>query len=283
MTAGPRLRLGISTCLTGERTRYDAGHKYDPCLLEILGPYAEWVPVCPEVEVGLPVPREPMRLEGPPDSPRLMTHHTRQDLTERMGTWAKRRVGELGALGLDGFILKSRSPSCGLFAVPVYDDQGCQTGEGRGLFAAELVRQLSLLPVEEEGRLYAPDRRDNFIERAFAWRRLRGLLQEGPTPGALVAFHTAHKMVLLAHSGPTIAWAAWWPGPALLIRGHSPLATPACSCRLSRCRPPLAGTSTSSTCWAFWGRPDPRRQGRAPGGNRDYRQGACRCWCPPLC
>jgi uncharacterized protein YbgA (DUF1722 family) len=129
-----------------------------------------------------------------------MTHHTRQDLTERMGTWAKRRVGELGALGLDGFILKSRSPSCGLFAVPVYDDQGCQTGEGRGLFAAELVRQLPLLPVEEEGRLYAPDRRDNFIERAFAWRRLRGLLQEGPTPGALVAFHTAHKMVLLAHS-----------------------------------------------------------------------------------
>lgn len=193
-------RLGISACLMGERVRYDGGHKHDPFLTQTLGHFVEWVPVCPEVEVGLGIPREPMRLEGDPAVPRLLTLKSRIDLTERMQEWAARRVEELAALDLHGFVFKSNSPSSGLHRVPVYAADGMPAREGRGLFAATFVRRFPLLPVEEEGRLNDPRLRENFIERVFAWHRWLETTRDKPTAGGLVCFHTAHKLSLLAHS-----------------------------------------------------------------------------------
>ena len=103
-----KIKLGISTCLLGENVRFDGGHKLDRFLTDTLGQYVEYVPVCPEVECGLPVPRESMHLEGDPDSPRLVTSRTKQDMTEKMVNWARRRVDELEKEGLMGFIFEER-------------------------------------------------------------------------------------------------------------------------------------------------------------------------------
>ncbi|MHB0876519.1 MAG: YbgA family protein [Anaerolineae bacterium] len=194
-TTFARLRLGISACLLGERVRYDGGHKYDPFVVAIFGPYVEWVAVCPEAEAGLGVPREPMRLVGDPTQPRLVTIRTGVDLTERMRAWAEER-----AAGLDGFVFKSRSPSSGLLRVPVYDEQGMPVREGRGLFAGALVQRLPLLPAEEAGRLHDARLRENFVERAFASHRWQEHLAGGASAGSLVRFHSAHKLTLLSHS-----------------------------------------------------------------------------------
>ena len=130
-----KIRLGISTCLLGENVRYDGGHKLDRFLTDTLGQYVEYVPVCPEVECGLPIPREALRLVGNPDSPRLVTTHAKQDLTGRMTQWARKRVIELEREGLLGFIFKSDSPSSGMERVKVYDDQGMAAKKGIGMFA----------------------------------------------------------------------------------------------------------------------------------------------------
>ncbi len=197
---GPRLRLGISTCLLGENVRYNGGHQYDPYLVETLGQYVEWVPVCPEVETGLSTPREAMRLTGGPNRPRLVTIKTGVDLTDRMQDWARQRLEELAPMGLNGFVFKSGSPSSGRFRVRVYGDNGIPVREGTGIFARAFVDRFPLLPVEEDGRLNDARLRENFIERAFAHYRWQEMLREEPTPGGLVRFHTAHKLTLLSHS-----------------------------------------------------------------------------------
>jgi len=162
-----RIRLGISSCLLGERVRYDGGHKHDAYLAETLGQFVEWIPVCPEVECGLSVPREAMHLEGDPASPRLVTIRTRVDQTERMLSWARRRVEELARAGLCGFVFKANSPSCGRECVPVYDARGMAQESGVGLFARALVDRFPILPVEDDLRLHGPALRENFIERIF--------------------------------------------------------------------------------------------------------------------
>ncbi|QEM67613.1 DUF523 domain-containing protein [Geobacter sp. FeAm09] len=162
--------IGVSSCLLGERVRYDGGHKRDRNITECLGRFFRFVPVCPEVACGLPVPREPMRLEGDPAAPRLMTNQTRIDLTGRLLSWCEKRVIELEREDLCGFIFKKNSPSCGLLQVPVYDD-GAAAGSGSGLFAAAVTARFPLLPVTEEGRLDAPGFREDFIERVLAYRR----------------------------------------------------------------------------------------------------------------
>jgi uncharacterized protein YbgA (DUF1722 family)/uncharacterized protein YbbK (DUF523 family) len=197
---GPRIRLGISTCLLGEPVRYDGGHKRDPFLVNELGRYVEWVPVCPEVEMGLPVPREPMRLVGDPDAPHLIAPKSGTDYTERMTAWAHKRVEELAEEGLHGFVFKKDSPSSGLFRVRVYDERGMAQRAGVGMFARAFAERFPLLPVEEEGRLHDAYLRENFIGRIFAYQRWTAMLQEDGTPGGLVAFHTAHKLTLMAHS-----------------------------------------------------------------------------------
>jgi len=195
-----KIRLGISTCLLGENVRYDGGHKLDRFLTDTLGQYVEYVPVCPEVECGLPVPRESMHLEGDHESPRLVTLRTKQDMTERMVSWAKSRVVELEKEGLCGFIFKSDSPSSGMERVGVYNEKGMPVKKGVGMFAGIFMEHYPLLPVEDEGRLHDPKLRENFVERIFTLKRWREVLAKKESRGNLVDFHTQHKLLILSHS-----------------------------------------------------------------------------------
>jgi uncharacterized protein YbgA (DUF1722 family)/uncharacterized protein YbbK (DUF523 family) len=195
-----KIRLGVSACLLGDPVRFDGGHKRDPFLVDTLGPFVEWVAVCPEVEIGLSTPRDTLRLVGAQDAPRLVVEKTGQDLTERMRRYAGGKVEQLAAMQLHGYVLKRASPSCGLLRVRVYPESGIPQAGGRGLFAAELARRLPLLPVEEEGRLSDSRIRENFIERVFATARWQALCRAKPRPADLVAFHAAQKFTLLAHS-----------------------------------------------------------------------------------
>ncbi len=195
-----RIKIGISSCLLGIPVRYDGGHKLDHFLRDTLGQYVDYVPVCPEVDCGMSVPREAMRLEGKPDAPRLMTRSTGEDKTDMMMNWAKKRVAQLEAEDLCGFIFKSDSPSSGMERVKVHDDKGMPAKTGIGIFARVFMEKFPLLPVEEEGRLHDAAIRENFIERIFTlrrWREIRSLKFER---GALVDFHTRHKYLLLSHS-----------------------------------------------------------------------------------
>jgi uncharacterized protein YbgA (DUF1722 family) len=137
---------------------------------------------------------------GTPEAPRLVQEKTGEDLTTRMQRYSRDRVRELAALELDGYVLKRASPSCGLLRVRVYRDNGVPAADGRGLFAEALVTALPALPVEEEGRLNDPVLRENFIERVFVAARWRSFVQTRPRARELVAFHTAHKFAVLAHS-----------------------------------------------------------------------------------
>jgi len=216
------VRVGISSCLVGEKVRFDGGHKRDRFLTEGLGPFVEWVPVCPEVEVGLGAPRPSLRLcrrDDAPDAPdadgdgvRLVSPKTGQDLTAAMERFAGRRVAELADADLSGYVLKRASPTCGMERVRVYGPSGRAVARGRGLFAAELLRRLPDLPVEEEGRLNDATLRENFVERIFAYRRLADAFAAGWRPKDLIAFHSGHKLTLMAHSpsayqelGPLVA------------------------------------------------------------------------------
>jgi uncharacterized protein YbgA (DUF1722 family)/uncharacterized protein YbbK (DUF523 family) len=232
----------VSSCLLGERVRYDGGHKHDRFLSDVLGPYVEWVPVCPEVEMGLGVPRETLRLAGSPSAPRLVREKTGEDLTARMQAYARARVAALADMALDGYVLKRASPSCGLFRVRVYRDHGVPAADGRGLFAAALTAALPALPVEEEGRLTDAAIRENFIERVFAAARWREFLATRPRARDLVAYHAAHKLAVLAHSarhyarlGQLVAAAGRGFGPATLDAYHA-LAMEAFAVRATRGR-----------------------------------------------
>ncbi len=194
------LRLGVSSCLLGAAVRFDGGHKRDRFLTDVLAPYVEWVPVCPEVELGMGTPREAVHLVGNPDAPRMMGTKTGRDHTAAMRRFAAARVRALAALDLSGYVFKKDSPSCGVERVRVYGANGPPARRGRGLFAAAFTAAYPAIPVEEEGRLQDPVLRENFIERIFCYRRWRSLLADRPTRGALVAFHTAHKFLVLAHS-----------------------------------------------------------------------------------
>jgi uncharacterized protein YbgA (DUF1722 family)/uncharacterized protein YbbK (DUF523 family) len=195
------LRVGISACLLGEQVRFDGGHKRDLYLVDTLGPFVEWVPVCPEVEIGLGTPRETIRLvrRTPDGEVRLVAPKSGDDLTSRMRTYARRRAAELAAENLSGYVLKKDSPSCGMERVRVYEEDGQASRTGRGLFAEALIAAFPSLPVEEEGRLQDARLRENFVTRLFTFTRLKTLFAPRWTVGQLVAFHTAHKLLLMAH------------------------------------------------------------------------------------
>jgi len=194
------IKLGISTCLLGENVRYDGGHKLDRFLTETLGQYVKYVPVCPEVECGLPVPRESMHLEGTPEQPGLVTSRTHNDKTEQMVTWANKRVVELEEENLCGFVFKSDSPSSGMERVRIINDKGMPEKKGVGIFAKIFMEHFPLIPVEEEGRLHDPKLRENFIERVFAMKLWRELLSKKWSLGPLVDFHSRNKLLILSHS-----------------------------------------------------------------------------------
>ena len=202
-----RLRVGVSTCLLGEAVRWDGGHKRDHFLNETLAPFVTWVPLCPEVASGLPVPRDTMRLEASPEGGTVVNGHlvrliitrTGGDWTDEMAAWSATTAAAIARERLDGFVLKKDSPSCGLERVRIYGGPGPASKTGRGVFAEALVQACPDLPVEDEGRLNDPALRENFIERLFAYRALGDLFTGRWTVGGLVRFHTAHKLTLLAH------------------------------------------------------------------------------------
>ena len=194
-----RLRIGISSCLLGDAVRFDGGHKRDHFLTQVLAPYVEWIRVCPEVEVGMGVPRETLRLVRINGDTRMITTRTGIDHTDSMRAYAVRRTRALASMDLRGYVLKKDSPSCGLDRVKVYGEGG-GARSGVGTYAEVLKARFPYLPIEEEGRLNDPILRENFIERVFAYDRLRELFDGRWTQKSLIAFHTAHKMALLAHS-----------------------------------------------------------------------------------
>lgn len=195
-----KIKVGVSACLLGQRVRYDGGHKRDRFITDTLERYVEYVPVCPEMEYGLGVPRESLRLVGEPDAPRLVTSRTRVDHTQGMLRFARKRVAALREEPLCGFIFKSDSPSSGMARVRVYNNKGMPVRRGVGLFARVFMEQFPLIPVEEEGRLHDAKLRENFIESIFTLKRWREVLEKRKSLGALVDFHTIHKLLLMAHS-----------------------------------------------------------------------------------
>jgi uncharacterized protein YbbK (DUF523 family)/uncharacterized protein YbgA (DUF1722 family) len=195
-----QVRIGISACLLGERTRYDGGHKRDDLLVRTIGELVEWVPVCPEVEIGLGTPRETIRLvSGRGRRARLLGSRSAADHTASMRRLGRARSDELQRIGLAGYIFKKGSPSCGLFRVKVYDSAGVPRRIGRGTFAQEISDAMPLLPLEEEGRLCDPRLRENFFVRVFAFRRVMELFAGRWRPDDLVRFHAREKMLLMAH------------------------------------------------------------------------------------
>ena len=221
---GQPVRLGVSACLTGQSVRYDGGHRRNRFVVDDLGRWVEFVPVCPEVEVGLGVPRPTLRLySGAGRDVRLVMPAGERDLTADMNRYAAGRVRELRAERLDGFVLKKGSPSCGMSRIEVYGERGPRGRHGVGLFAAALMERLPTLPVEEEGRLNDEGLRENFIERVFCHHRWRVFRSRRPGGAALVGFHTAHKLLVRAHNeaayrrlGRLVSTAGSRPSAALL-------------------------------------------------------------------
>ncbi len=193
------LRIGISSCLLGHEVRYDGGHKRNALVMGALSRFMTFIPVCPEVEVGMPVPRPAIRLERDGGDIRLVDPRHGVDHTAAMTRWAEARVRALEALDLSGYLLKKGSPSCGMERVKVHATRGPGTRDGVGLFARALMAHLPLLPVEEEGRLEDPALRESFVTRVFAYRRLRAALGPRWRLGDLVRFHASEKLLLLAH------------------------------------------------------------------------------------
>lgn len=194
------IKLGISFCLLGNHVRYDGGSSWDRFLTDTLGRYVQYVSVCPEVECGLGVPRDFMRQVGDVNSPRLVTTRTGKDFTDKMISWAHKRVVELEQEDLCGFIFKKNSPSSGMERVKVYNEKGVPVKKGIGIFARIFIEHFPLLPVEEDGRLHDVILRENFIERIFTLKRWREILSRKNSRGDLVVFHTRHKLLILSHS-----------------------------------------------------------------------------------
>jgi uncharacterized protein YbbK (DUF523 family) len=165
------MRVGISACLLGQEVRFDGGHKRDSFLIDELGKYVEWVPVCPEVEVGMGTPREPLRLVRDGRHTRMIATHTGIDYTDRMNRWARQQVAALAREDLDGYVLKSKSPSCGMLEVSIFNHSGQMLSDGRGRFAAVLLETFPMLPTEEDGRLHDSQLRRRFLERLLEYRR----------------------------------------------------------------------------------------------------------------
>ena len=196
MTA--RIRLGISSCLLGQEVRYDGGHKHNGYITESLGQFFEFVPFCPEVAIGLGVPRPPIRLVKDVDGTRARgIKDPTLDVTDRLAEYAAKVAPKLR--GVSGYILKKGSPSCGMERVKVYGRQGVSVSAGAGIYAGALMELLPELPFEEEGRLMDPVLRENFIERVFVYHRWQQLAGQRLTARRLVEFHTRHKFIVLAH------------------------------------------------------------------------------------
>jgi uncharacterized protein YbgA (DUF1722 family)/uncharacterized protein YbbK (DUF523 family) len=198
----PPLIVAVSDCLTGSEVRYDGGHKRSSLCHEQLMGLFSFRGICPEVAIGMGVPREPIRLVGDVASPRVRgVKDPEIDVTDRLQGYARDIVPSLAEVC--GYIFMKNSPTCGLYRVKVYaESDDPPNGHGRGVFAAEIVKARPELPVEESGRLEDPVLRENFVTRVFAFAHWRRLMSVGVTAARLIAFHSAYKYLLMAHSVP---------------------------------------------------------------------------------
>lgn len=192
------IKVGISACLLGEPVRFNGGHKESRLCSETLARHFEFVPVCPEVAIGLGTPRQPIRLVGDPDQPRAVgSVHAELDVTDALTAYGQQVATELH--DICGFVLMQKSPSCGMERVKVYQANGHPIeGGGSGLFAHALMQARPDLPIEEDGRLNDPVLRENFLTRIFAYAEWQRLVASGLTRKALVEFHSRYKYQLLA-------------------------------------------------------------------------------------
>ena len=197
-----KINIGVSSCLLGEAVRYDGGHKRARYITDTLSRYFNFLPVCPEVAIGLGIPRPTIRLEGETDNARAMIPANDEDVTDRLDEYG-RKMGK-AMTNISGYILKSRSPSCGMERVKVYDNNGMPSAAGIGIYAGALMETQPLLPVEEEGRLNDPALRDNFLEQVFLYNRWQNMVEEGITAGSLVQFHTEHKYLIMSYNQNTM-------------------------------------------------------------------------------
>jgi len=195
------IRVAISSCLLGQEVRYDSGHKHNAYITQTLGQFFEFEAFCPEVAIGLGIPRPPIQLVQYETGVRVRgVRNPERDVTEALVAYGERVAGQLG--GVSGYLFKKGSPSCGMERVKVYKPSGEPVGTGPGMFAATIMRLVPELPVEEEGRLMDPALRENFIERVFIYHRWQQFCAEAASPGGLVDFHTRHKFIVLAHDEP---------------------------------------------------------------------------------
>lgn len=193
------VRVGVSSCLLGNSVRFDGGHKRSRFITDELAQHFEFVKFCPELAIGMGVPRQPIRLTGEAEEPRVVgVKNPEFDVTQPLQDYS--RTAALKMQGLDGFIFKKDSPSCGMARVKVYNDAGMAERTGTGVFARAVMTENPLLPVEEEGRLNDPDLRDNFVMRVYVHARWRHMSAGTVTASRLLDFHTTHKYLLLAHS-----------------------------------------------------------------------------------
>ncbi|MHC8405884.1 YbgA family protein [Pseudomonas sp. TMB3-21] len=197
-TAKPK--IAISACLMGAEVRFNGGHKESRLCSRTLTEYFDFVPVCPEVAIGLGIPREPIRLVGNPDHPHAIgSVHADIDVTQSLAAYGQKMAAELD--DICGYIFMQKSPSCGLERVKVYHTNGAPVdGGGRGIYAQAFCEQHPDLPVEEDGRLNDPVLRENFLTRVFAYSAWQQVLQEGLTRHGLTQFHARYKYLLMAHS-----------------------------------------------------------------------------------
>ncbi len=192
-----KILIGISSCLIGEKVRFDGGHKQNRYILDTLGQYFSFRPFCPEMAIGLGVPRDTIRLLDTGKGieavgVRNPEHNvTRQlvDIAEQQRDWHDR---------LFGYIVKKDSPSCGMERVKVWSKDQAQR-RGTGLYTEVLMRNFPTLPVEEEGRLGDPLLRENFIQRVFIYKRWHDMIDAGLDWAALTDFHARHKLILFSH------------------------------------------------------------------------------------
>jgi uncharacterized protein YbgA (DUF1722 family)/uncharacterized protein YbbK (DUF523 family) len=195
------IKIGVSSCLIGEKVRWNGDHKQDRYVREILGNYFEYISMCPEMEVGMGVPRETVALYGNLEDPKMISKKTKTDWTERMASYIKDQMKTLTHENLCGFIFKSKSPSCGIARIPVFSETDrSKARHGAGMFANAFLKKFPLIPIEDEGRLNDAKFRENFIIRVFSFNRLQKLMDKDFSRGALVDFHTKHKFLMLAHS-----------------------------------------------------------------------------------
>jgi uncharacterized protein YbgA (DUF1722 family)/uncharacterized protein YbbK (DUF523 family) len=197
-TGTPVIRVATSSCLLGEAVRYDGGHKHNEYITRTLARYFEMIPFCPEVAIGLGVPRPPIRLMRKGGEVRVVgVDDPALDVTDKLVAYGHTVAGRLN--DVSGYIFKRGSPSCGMERIRIYSNKGMPVDSGAGIYAQAIMRALPLLPAEEEGRLMDPVLRENFIERVFVYHRWQSLCQSEPTPADLIDFHTVHKFSVLAH------------------------------------------------------------------------------------